>query len=105
MTFGSSPRREIPLSANPSCLAEVSFCGKDVRRSPRGRHWSGPPTDDLTLNSGLSLAAHAGEEHPLEIKPVWCPRASASRRTGSPAGRLNHPLSRPSQADLRHRIS
>ena len=70
--FGSSPRRGKTLISNPRCLAEVSPCGRILRREPQGEIRSGAPKGGLMSNSGLSLAAPMGGMEPLPIKPVWC---------------------------------
>ena len=57
------------------------------------------------LNSDLSPAAPQGGREPPQIKPVWCPGAGGSRKTGSPAGHCSHPLSRSSQTLLCHWVS
>ena len=46
----------------------------------------------LTLASLRQLPLLEGKS--LQEKPVWCPRSSGCRTTGTPAGRCNHPLSR-----------
>ena len=64
IAFGSSPRRGKTLISNPRCLAEVSTCGKDFRRQPRGKIGSGAPKCGLMLNSDLSPAAPRGGREP-----------------------------------------
>ena len=66
--FGSSPRRGTTLISNPRCLAEVSTCGKDVRRLSRGKIKSGAPKVGLMLNSDLSPAASQGGRELLTEK-------------------------------------
>ena len=105
IAIGSSPRRGKTLISNPRCLAEVSTCGKDFRRKPRGKNRSGAPKGGLMSNSDLSPAAPQGGRLPPQIKPVCCPRAGGFRQIGSPAGHCNHPLSRSSKTLLCHRIS
>ena len=105
IAFGSSPRRGKTLISNPRCLEEVSTCGKDFRRQPRGKIRSGAPKGGLMLDSDLSPAAPQREGNLPQIKPVWCPRAVGSRQTESPAGHCNHPLSQSSQTLLCHQIS
>ena len=57
------------------------------------------------LNSDLFPAAPQGGMEPPIEKPVWCPRAGASRQTGSPEGHCSHPLSRSSQTLLCQKMS
>ena len=105
IAFGSSPRRGKALISNPRCLAEVSTCGKDFRRSHRGKIRSGAPKGGLMLNSNLSLAATQGGRKPYTYKTCV---VSTRRRVPANwvSGRtLNHPLNRSSQALLCHQIS
>ena len=51
--FDSSPRRGKTLISIRCCLAEVSPCGKDFRRLPRGKIRSGAHRGGLMSNSGL----------------------------------------------------
>ena len=64
MAFGSSPRRGKTLISNPRYLAEVSTCGKNFSRSPRGKIRSGAPKGGLMLSSDLSPAAPQGGMEP-----------------------------------------
>ena len=100
IAFGSSPRRGKTLISNPRCLAEVSTCGKDFRRLPRGKIRSGAPKGGLMLNSDLSPAAPQGGREPLTDKT-----RVVSMRRRVPTGHCSHPLSRSSQTLLCHRIS
>ena len=105
MAVGNLTRRGKTLSLSPRCLAEVSTCGKDIRRLSRAKFRSGAPKRGLMLNSDLSPAASQGIREPPQVNPVWCPRAGGSRQTWSPAGHCNHPLIRSSQTPLCNRIS
>ena len=104
MGFGCSSRSGRTVTSNPNCLAGVFPCGKDFRRQSRGKIRSGISKSGLTLNSGLYAAAPIGGGSPCRKKPVWCPRAGGSRRTGSPAEHCNHQMSHSSQTLLCHRI-
>ena len=66
IAFGRSPWRW-KTDFIPDCLAEISPCGKDMRRKPRGKIRSDAPKDGLMSNSGLSPAAPvAGRKLPTD---------------------------------------
>ena len=61
------------------CLKEVSTCGKDLRRQPRGKIRSGAPKGGLMLNSDLSPAApQGGREPPTDKTHVMSTRKRIS---------------------------